>query len=101
MKHIATIEKNSAEEIHVDLHEWKSEVYVDIRVWYRAEPAADGDLHPTMKGLRFNAELLQDLRSAIDEAIRVIDSGEEIRTTQETAKTAREMEQEGKVVEES
>ena len=83
MKHIAMIEKNSAEEIHVDLHEWKSEIYVDIRVWYRAEPGADGDVHPTTKGLRFNAELLGDLRSAIDEAIRALEDGEKIGTTRE------------------
>jgi hypothetical protein len=84
MRHIATITKNAAEEIHVDLHEWKSDVYCDIRVWYKAEPGADGGVHPTTKGLRFNAELLPDLRSAIDAAIQAIEDGEKIGSTQET-----------------
>jgi hypothetical protein len=83
MRHIATIEKNSAEELHVDLHEWKAETYVDIRVWYRGEPGADGDVQPTKKGLRFNAELLPDLRSAIDAAIEVLENGPSVEVVQD------------------
>lgn len=72
---IASFQKSSAEVIRVHLVEWKGQTYVDIRVFYRKD---DGTVHPTMKGVRFNVELLQDLRSALDAAILAVEDGPEV-----------------------
>ena len=78
MRIIAKIEKGGGE-IRVCLHEWKSQVYVDIRLWYEK----DGEFHPGTKGLRFHAELLPEVRAALEEAERLIEAGEDIGDTRE------------------
>ena len=78
MKIIGKIDKGTGQ-IRVVLHEWKSQTYVDIRFWYEK----DGQFHPTTKGLRFNAELLPELRVAIEEAENVIERGDEIGGTRD------------------
>jgi len=78
MRIIANIDKGTGQ-IRVVLHEWKSQVYVDIRLWYEK----DGQLHPGTKGLRFHAELLPELRSALEEAEAMIERGEKIGGTDE------------------
>ena len=78
MKIIGRIERTGGE-IRVVLHEWKSQTYCDIRLWYQK----DGQFHPTTKGLRFNAELLPELRVAIEEAENVIERGDEIGGTRD------------------
>jgi hypothetical protein len=72
MRIIAKIEKGT-EELRVCLHEWKGQVYVDIRLWYRK----GDDFLPGYKGLRFSAELLPELRSAVEEAEAAIERGQE------------------------
>jgi len=78
MRIVAKIEKGTGE-IRVILSEWKSQVYVDVRLWYEK----DSQYHPTTKGLRFHAELLPELRSALEEAEGVIERGEKIGGTDE------------------
>ncbi|MGB7294201.1 MAG: transcriptional coactivator p15/PC4 family protein [Candidatus Aminicenantales bacterium] len=74
-KLVAEFEKNSAEMIRVHLLEWKTQVYIDIRAWFRAEGNV---LRPTTKGVRLNAELLPELRSAIDAVISALEDGPEV-----------------------
>lgn len=69
---ISEFEKNSMETIRIHLVLWRSVMYIDIRAWYRAD---DGVLHPSTKGIRLNAELLPDLRSALDAAISALENG--------------------------
>lgn len=59
---IATIEKNTREEIRIDLREFKGHPLVSIRVWVTEE-----DL-PTKKGLAFNPGLLPDVIAALETA---------------------------------
>jgi hypothetical protein len=79
---IAWLDKDAEEEIRVHLVEWKNQIYVDIRVWYRKD---DGTFGPTTKGLRFNAELLEQLRSALDAADEAIETGVEIKLDEPVA----------------
>jgi len=78
VKIIGRIDKGT-EQIRVVLHEWKSQVYVDIRLWY----LKDNEYHPGIKGLRFHSELLPELRAALEEAERMIETGERIGDTKE------------------
>ena len=78
MKIIGKIEKGT-DEIRVILHEWRDQVYCDVRLWYQK----NGQFHPGTKGLRFHAELLPELRSALEEAEGVIERGEKIGGTDE------------------
>ena len=78
MKVVGRIEKTGGE-IRVILHEWKSQIYCDLRLWY----LKDSEYHPTTKGLRFNAELLPEFIEALQEAENVIERGDEIGGTKE------------------
>ena len=71
----AECQKNSAELIRIHFVEWKKTTYVDIRVWYHDGIGDDGDIHPSTKGLRINAELLPDLIRALNEAQRALEAG--------------------------
>ena len=59
---IATIKKNTREEIRIGLGEFKGHLLVSIRVWMIAE-----DL-PTKKGVAFNPDLLPDIIAALETA---------------------------------
>lgn len=59
---IATIEKNSDEEIRISLREYKGHSFVDIRVYWRPP---DGEPGPTRKGVTFNPEFYPEFREAI------------------------------------
>jgi hypothetical protein len=87
---VARFDKNSAEEIMIHLCEWKGQQYVDIRTWYKPGPGEDKGLHPSTKGIRFSAELLPDLRSAIDAAISAVENGPGIEIVQDGAQGAGE-----------
>ena len=78
MKIIGKIERTGGE-IRIILSEWRSQTYVDIRLWYEK----DGQFHPTTKGLRFNVELLPEFIEALQEAENVIERGDEIGGTKE------------------
>lgn len=57
-----TIQKNRAEEIRVSREEYMGHDLVTVRVWFKAET---GDMHPTKKGVAFNAALLPDIQKAL------------------------------------
>jgi hypothetical protein len=82
---VSEFEKNNAEMVRIHLIEWKAQTYVDIRVWYRGD---DGALHPGTKGIRLNAELLPELRSALDAAISALENGAGVEIVQDGAKGA-------------
>jgi hypothetical protein len=63
--------------IRIHFVEWKRTTYADIRVWFKVEAGDDGDIRPTTKGLRINAELLPDLIRALNEAQRALEAGPE------------------------
>ena len=67
---IAEFDKNSVEKIKVHLQRWKNSSYVDIRVYF-----LDGEKmeQPTKKGLCLSAELLPELRRAIEKAMLAVD----------------------------
>lgn len=65
-KHIATIEKNVAEEIRVALTEFKDHQLVDLRVY--ATNGATGERVPTKKGLTVKPALLAPLIEALQRA---------------------------------
>jgi hypothetical protein len=71
---VASFDKNSAEVVRVHLQTWKSQRYVDIRVWAQARPG-DGEAaaQPTHKGITLNIELLDELRKAIDSVFAEIE----------------------------
>jgi hypothetical protein len=74
---IASFEKNSAEVVRIHLQTWRTQRYIDIRVWMQARPG-DGEAaaHPTHKGITLNVELLSDLKKAVDKALAAVEMGE-------------------------
>ena len=62
---IAKFEKNSFEEVRVDISEWKSQKYVNIRVWTNPRYEKEGESRPTKKGITLNVELLPKLLEAL------------------------------------
>jgi hypothetical protein len=78
---VARFAKGETEEIRVYLCEWRDRVYVDIRPWRKSKPGEAA--HPMTGGFRIAAELLSNLRSAIDAAIDHLEGGIEIVQDQE------------------
>jgi len=72
-KLIDSFHKNSIEVIKVQLQEWKSQEYVDIRVWYLEKPGEPGNEKPTHKGITLNVELLPKLIQALQQAQGILD----------------------------
>lgn len=58
---VARFEKNSREEIWFTVSEWKSNTYIDMRVYYER----DGEWRPTPKGLKISATLYKDLANSV------------------------------------
>jgi len=68
---LATLEKNSAEEIRFNLDEWKGSRYLDIRCWLKPaafESSAAGT--PTKKGIKLNVEQLPELIETLQKISR-------------------------------
>jgi hypothetical protein len=82
---IASFDKNAVEEVRVHLVEWRDRVYVDIRTWRKPKPG-EGAAHPMTGGFRIAAELLSNLRSAIDAAIDHLEGGVEVKIVQDQEK---------------
>jgi Transcriptional Coactivator p15 (PC4) len=61
-QHLATIRKNSREEIRIGRSEFKGHNLVNIRVWFEAE---DGVMRPGKAGLAFRVELLAEISAAL------------------------------------
>ena len=68
MELIKEIEKNSQEKLRVSLEDYKGKEYVDMRVFVQIEGSEEWI--PTKKGLTLRKETLEELREAIDEALK-------------------------------
>ncbi len=62
---IATIPKNAAEEIRVEITDWKGHDLLNVRVFYGYE---EKEKVPTRKGLTFKLELLPEMIRALTTA---------------------------------
>ena len=60
-KVIGVIGKNPDEEIRICSVRWHDKLYLDIRLWIRANPEEGKDALPTKKGLRFSYDLLPEI----------------------------------------
>ena len=67
-KLIATIEKNSNEEIQISISEFKGHDLINIRVYTEIENGKDKV--PTKKGLTCNVKLIPEIIKALSEALR-------------------------------
>ena len=65
MVELASIPKNSREEIRISLDEFKGHQLVNLRVFFKAD---DGEMRPSKKGLAFKASLLPDMLDALRKA---------------------------------
>jgi len=72
---IAEFEKNSMEKVKVNLQEWHSQTYLDLRVWVAKKAGQAGAECATRRGIILNAELLPELRRVIDAAIAEVEPG--------------------------
>jgi Transcriptional Coactivator p15 (PC4) len=70
---IATIQKNSREEIRIGRSEFKGHDLVNIRVWFESE---DGTMRPGKSGLAFRIELLPEVSAALSKLAAPANSGE-------------------------
>jgi len=73
---IAEFEKNSMEKVKVNLQEWHSQTYLDLRVWVAEKAGQEGAECATRKGITLNVELLPELRAAIEKAISIVEFGD-------------------------
>jgi hypothetical protein len=64
---IATISKNSMEEIRVSWEEYKGHRYLDIRVY--AEIESKADRAPTKKGVTLRPDLIPELIKALEGSV--------------------------------
>lgn len=62
---IATIPKNSQQEIRVSLENYQGHDLLNMRVWFQSQ---DGDMRPGKQGLAIRLALLPDLTRALQEA---------------------------------
>jgi len=58
---IAEFNMNSLQTIKAHLIGWKSQWYVDVRIWEKRNLEKPGTEKPTIRGVRFNSGLLPDL----------------------------------------
>ena len=71
-KLVSEFHRNSIELVKINLSEWKSQPYVDIRIWVLEDPAKLGSAVATKKGIRLSADLLPQLIDALNEASRIL-----------------------------
>lgn len=67
-RHIATIPKNSSEEIRVTLGEFNGHKLFNARVFFKAD---DGSMRPSKSGVAFKIDKLADFAAAVNEACTV------------------------------
>lgn len=60
--------KNSVELVEINLNEWKTQLYVDIRIWTLEKPSEPGNVKPSHKGICLNVELLPELIRGLEKA---------------------------------
>jgi hypothetical protein len=66
---LARFEKNSCEDVRLNLHNFGCGRYVDIRCWSKIRPSDNAPSNPTQNGFMLDESLLPDLRRAVDQAI--------------------------------
>jgi hypothetical protein len=59
---VATIRKNSREQLRVSIDDYRGHELLSFRVWFEAE---DGSMRPGMQGLALRLELAPELLGAI------------------------------------
>lgn len=69
---IAKFEKNSFEEVRVEISEWKSQKYINVRVWTNPRYEEKEESRPTKKGITLNIELLPKLLDALKKAEEIL-----------------------------
>jgi len=74
-KFISQFHKNSIELVKINLGEWRSQPYVDIRIWILGNPAEPGSGVATKKGIRLTADLLPKLIDALKKAQEALNEG--------------------------
>ena len=65
---VDSFHKNSVELIKINIQQWKTQDYVDIRIWYLEKPSAPGTETATKKGITLNVELLARFIEALEKA---------------------------------
>ena len=68
-RELTRFEKNSCEDVRLNLHNFGCGRYVDIRCWSKIRPTDDAPSNPTQNGFMLDESLLPELRQAIDRAI--------------------------------
>jgi hypothetical protein len=63
---IATVQKNSREEVRVSFSEFNGHELLNLRVWFEAD---DGSMRPGKAGLAFKINKLPDFADAISLAL--------------------------------
>ena len=71
-KLVSEFHRNSIELVKINLSEWKSKLYVDVRIWVLEDLAKPGSAVPTRKGIRLSAGLLPKLINALNETSRIL-----------------------------
>jgi len=74
---ISEFHRNSVELVKINLREWNSKLYVDVRIWFLEDPAKPGSAVPTKKGVRLSADLLPKLIDALSKASRILKGKEQ------------------------
>jgi hypothetical protein len=72
---VGTVEKNTGEELRINLVKWKKQIYFDIRIWFRGD---DSEFHPSTRGIRLNCEFLPELIGLLQKANEELEEGVEI-----------------------
>ena len=75
-KLISEFHKNSIELVKVYLREWKSKLYVDVRIWVLGDPAKPGSAVATKKGIRLSVDLLPKLIEGLNETLKILKESE-------------------------
>ena len=68
-RELSRFEKNSCEDVRLNLHNFGCGEYVDVRCWSKIRPSDEAPSNPTQDGFTLAAERLPDLKRAIDRAI--------------------------------
>jgi len=73
---ISQFHKTSIELVKINLREWKSKLYVDVRIWVLEDPAKPGSAVATKKGIRLSVDLLPKLIEGLNETSRILKESE-------------------------
>ncbi len=69
---ISEFHRNSIELVKINLREWNSKLYVDVRIWVLKDPAKPGSAVATKKGIRLSVDLLPKLIEGLNETSRIL-----------------------------